>query len=1721
MVKTILASSLGAAALLGQSLTFKNVTTTETQAVIRYSAPNKSACTVQISESSTLSPLVHDVDPALFPGSNLDSRLGQSPISNDRVFVAGKRDAETASDGKRYSRALQAFTQHYYAVTCGASTVSGTFRTADPPLGNEYPDTLPFNPSAFGNYGWPSIDWVNQDTSYVDPLTGLLLKRASYPGFESGVGSGSPAAVQDGADFYTSGNSCAGSKWTNPCAALASDGVFAVYNGAGGDALSVLLPKGAYLGGASMPQMGSLTNFQVQALGFGTDASAANRTVNVCLSAHVYTGACGTGSFPIVLPQTTAGTVAYPATLTPDQLLPGWTTSSFPAPISMLDATPRTFTVTVNGSTVTWTGSPAYSPNVFSENWIAGDHITIPGSSPACPSNDCAIASVQSAYSLTIQQNLGNFNSGNAVTATADNFGVIISKTTGTGSVSIDSVSDQQEGDMGITNPSYGGGYSFSSTTLPVCVDRNGNPISPCRNAYGMVLPGANGNNGWYLFFPDNGETRFIDALTPPNVSGTDGYSNPYCQNAGAQFGYNNPATVFCSGVDSTGKNAAIVQGAYNFNSTNGCDYRHYNGYLTSGNNGENPCIIWTNVTPISTGNGLTKKIQAFWPSYDPSYDGGGSYCGTSRDGRYMYLRLEQGAAPGSNPQDIFGAGIVYDLVNGAVTQRYDTYSTYPARFGQMHGCPSEYFPGYNSEYIGTFDWQGGPRGTADYQLIVNSISGRSDLSLDPASLYTVTNITQVSPPVITTAVPHQIATGNSAGVIFAANTDTIYGGMYYCKPLTSTTCALYNDAAYSNPAQTPSYMFQQGMTGPWVIGNLVGGTGCTGTSFSAGPISDENGTGATITANIGGGSVTSVTVTAAGSGYTAPVYVPLTGNSCSGASVVLNPQGQYMQTTFTQACPTVAAKWQAMGVTPGALNCITLNLAADPVKIYNTDQILGGTSGVHNVNILNEGSGYTSMPTVTISGGGGTGATVTATVSGGAITGITMNANGSGYSYPRVAFSNPAPGCSVCIVAHGSVTTSGGAVTGVNLSGAGLYEPPGGWYVAAPTVTFYGPGTGASGTVALGTSGELSDINVVAGGTGYQEQPVVTISGGGGTGATATAQVNNGSVTGFKIANRGSGYTSAPTVTISGGYGSGATATAVVAWPVASVTISSGGSGYNPPVVTVSGGGGTGAALTAGLYEEMTAFPYPHNATNCGGDGTTTHCWTQPLTLQEGDAFNFIGESQDQERPFAVQVTHNGDGTVTAVFARFVGAYYNQVPLPAAGAQSTTSDSYYTHHVPILPTMTPSNCGYGCAVIFALTDTTGANGINESPQVNMHGDSMIPANPAYPTALLGNDGFALHVRIGGASVIGQNFQYATPDPTAFNGSTAQMNRGMIQTHLSTRQYAAPPNELGWYLDARPLSNESAGVSNVFQNTVTQVGTCSGSICIYQVSSPYGVDVKNMPMAAWAGDHLLMDKSGPGSVLSVPGDVWKYCIAYNAGECVSGSTANSVYMVVNAAVTNGQCGAYYGVNAPCIVPPMPDFSYNVQQGYTMPSLEGADWRRLSMGFTGWARNNDGFLNTRATPDGSWAIVYSHWLEGLAPVAMAVKLPPWPDGVPANLAQYVQIPVPVEPRPGMVKAKVRFGYAENGAPGSFFCTTRLEACTTSGTPFAFASETQQDTPCAGGCVINIPAVPRRVVYYEVDWLNSSGSVIWQTTSVDVADVQIQLLRRKELAARKRK
>ena len=74
--------------------------------------------------------------------------------------------------------------------------------------------------------------------------------------------------------------------------------------------------------------------------------------------------------------------------------------------------------------------------------------------------------------------------------------------------------------------------------------------------------------------------------------------------------------------------------------------------------------------------------------------------------------------------------------------------------------------------------------------------------------------------------------------------------------------------------------------------------------------------------------------------------------------------------------------------------------------------------------------------------------------------------------------------------------------------------------------------------------NGCVSNVTLVAAGSGYTSSPTCVFSGGGGSGVTATASISGGAISGITITANGTAYTAAPTLSFSGGGGSAATAT-------------------------------------------------------------------------------------------------------------------------------------------------------------------------------------------------------------------------------------------------------------------------------------------------------------------------------------------------------------------------------------------------------------------------------------------------------------------------------------------------------------------------------------------------------------------------------------------------
>ena len=244
---------------------------TNVQAVLSYQASNESSCSVQVSENPDFHPLVHDVDPVLFPGADSDARDGNLNNGRNRIFIAGKRAVHQATDKKWYSLALQTDTMHYFRIRCGADEASGSFRTANIPVGTSYPWPIPQDPQT-GNFRWPSVDNGDRNQTIIDPNYGTLIRRVTVPGEGGGRNW-----------MNTTFSSAAGNNWTNPAGSLKNDGDAAQYSGTSRDWLVLTNAELDVLPYLVTGQ--SIDSVVVHIQGSGQGSTMDDRSIDVCLTA--------------------------------------------------------------------------------------------------------------------------------------------------------------------------------------------------------------------------------------------------------------------------------------------------------------------------------------------------------------------------------------------------------------------------------------------------------------------------------------------------------------------------------------------------------------------------------------------------------------------------------------------------------------------------------------------------------------------------------------------------------------------------------------------------------------------------------------------------------------------------------------------------------------------------------------------------------------------------------------------------------------------------------------------------------------------------------------------------------------------------------------------------------------------------------------------------------------------------------------------------------------------------------------------------------------------------------------------------------------------------------------------------------------------------------------------------------------------------------------------
>jgi hypothetical protein len=301
----------------------------------------------------------------------------------------------------------------------------------------------------------------------------------------------------------------------------------------------------------------------------------------------------------------------------------------------------------------------------------------------------------------------------------------------------------------------------------------------------------------------------------------------------------------------------------------------------------------------------------------------------------------------------------------------------------------------------------------------------------------------------------------------------------------------------------------------------------------------------------------------------------------------------------------------------------------------------------------------------------------------------------------------------------------------------------------------------------------------------------------------------------------------------------------------------------------------------------------------------------------------------------------------------------------------------------------------------------------------------------------------------------------------------------------------------------------------------------AGTSTIYKYIHGNAPFSRTLPYFATSGGNTLPDISGPSSLLTDMGTN-QVCIVTVAGECWPGSTVGDMYASLSQPVANSICNngnetaAFLGHDW-CMMNGSPYGDALDQYGLIpsnfisiypnppfWPQYGAGLSRRLLQNLIGGIRLQN--LHPHVVPDGSAAIFESHIADPHISINGAnlqvkdaqvyqVVIPPQPpaDGIDRTNYETASITIGTGSG-GATQARVKYGYEENERMRGttwppaihFYCTQYQGTCYSS----------DQNLPLSS--VKTLPyGVPQRVLFYQVEYLNSTNQVVASDPIMTVA------------------
>jgi hypothetical protein len=346
----------------------------------------------------------------------------------------------------------------------------------------------------------------------------------------------------------------------------------------------------------------------------------------------------------------------------------------------------------------------------------------------------------------------------------------------------------------------------------------------------------------------------------------------------------------------------------------------------------------------------------------------------------------------------------------------------------------------------------------------------------------------------------------------------------------------------------------------------------------------------------------------------------------------------------------------------------------------------------------------------------------------------------------------------------------------------------------------------------------------------------------------------------------------------------------------------------------------------------------------------------------------------------------------------------------------------------------------------------------------------------------------------------------------AFAGQIGNAFANFIEVYTSSAPSSQAVNPKQWFLLLRPFEQDGG------QITANSAGNQLYKLTPGPDTRP--LNRKILPTFATCGDHPMLDVSGPQSTINeTAADNFKYCVANAAGECsdsthARGTITGDVYAncpMMGAGAASCGPGGEDDRNL-CLGDNGAYVQAISQVGVNFSTTNGGEIRTITNGFRRY-RLGPYYWNARVTPEGNWMIVRSDYFDRQRAEEFLVKIPPFPERDGVDRSNFVPLTMYISALPDQPvdNALIEFGYAENGPAASLYCTSRQETCVAQSatvdpnTPFVFAqTETAASAPCSSGCVIAIPGIPQRLVYYRVKYRDAANNVL-ATTNIQVAAV----------------